>query len=78
MTEGGAPAGFASKATVLGLPTDCYGKVVILRREAYTIEGVNLRARKYPVMVRRVSDGKTYKWADGAVLRALNEAEVAA
>lgn len=72
-TEDGVPAGFAAKAQALDLPTDCYGKVVLLRREPYTIVDINLRARKYPVCVKRVSDGRGYKYGEDSVRRALKD-----
>jgi hypothetical protein len=68
-TEAGAPAGFAYDAELLGLPRDAWGKTFTQRGEEYTIVGINLRARKYPVLAK--SSSGTYKFHAGDVARLL-------
>jgi hypothetical protein len=58
----GAPADFAQKARLVGLPEDCFGKEFTdFRNQTFTITGVNLRAKKYPVQVTKKSDGRGFK-----------------
>jgi hypothetical protein len=68
-TEAGAPAGFAYDAELLGLPRDAWGKTFTQRGETYTIVGINLRARKYPVLAK--GNCGTYKFHAGDVARLL-------
>ncbi len=75
-TEDGVPAGFAAKAQALDLPADCFGKVVVMRRTLYEIKDINLRARKYPVCVKRVSDGQGFKFGEDSVRRALKDVTI--
>jgi hypothetical protein len=63
----GAPADFARKARMLGLPEDCYGKQFVTGTGTYEVTGLNLRAKKYPVLGKRVRDGKTFKFTAMAV-----------
>ena len=48
-TGSGVPSDFAHKATMVGLPEDCYGKVFFSNGTRYTVTEINLRRRKYPV-----------------------------
>lgn len=57
----GAPADFAQKAALVGLPEDCFGKTFTdWRNVTFTITGINLRAKKYPVQVTK-ADGRAFK-----------------
>jgi hypothetical protein len=68
-TEAGAPAGFAYDAELVGLPRDAWGRSFAMRGEQYTIVGINLRARKYPVLAK--SSSGTYKFPADTVARLL-------
>ena len=71
--EGGIPAGFALDARWLGLPEDCWGQQFRgANGTVYTITGINLRRRKYPVSGRGPKGG-SYKFTADAVKRGLLE-----
>ena len=63
----GAPADFATKAVRVGLDADCWGKQFVSRFDVYEVTGINLRAPKYPVNAKRVSDGRRFKFPVSAV-----------
>lgn len=44
-----APADFARKAMLAGLPEDCFGKTFRCGNAVYTVTGINLSRPKYPV-----------------------------
>ena len=69
-TESGAPAGFARKATALGLPADCYGQEFTANGKTYTITGINPRRRKYPVSATH--DGRSYKFTASSTRASLD------
>jgi hypothetical protein len=58
-------------AQVFGLPTDGLGKVVTFNGFAYTITGLDLKARKTPVLITRHGDKKVFKANPEAIARAL-------
>ena len=68
-TSSGAPAGFAFDAELIGIPVDCYGKTFTRAGEEYTIVGINLRARKYPVLAK--TNSGTYKFPADTIARLL-------
>ena len=59
------------------LDVNSYGKVVKLgyNKDTYRIVGIKPRARKYPIVVLRQSDGKRYKYTYEAVETWLNDNE---
>ena len=67
-SETGAPSDFAHKATMIGLPSDCFGKEFISGGTRYPITEINLRRRKYPVSATGPKGGRykftadTVKW----------------
>jgi hypothetical protein len=65
-TETGAPADYASKAALIGLPEDSWGKTFIASGTEYTITEINLRRPKYPVSGTGPKGGR-YKFAAAAV-----------
>lgn len=60
---------FRLHATAFGLQPDDFGKTVTIRGQEYTICGLRLRARKYPITAER--GGQKYTLPEDAVLRAL-------
>jgi hypothetical protein len=73
-----APASFARQASLLGLPEDCYGKVFqTWGGKSYKVTGINLRARKYPVLGECLRTGKTFKFMSDSVKHGLKMAEAA-
>ena len=66
--EGGAPADFARKAAMIGLPEDCFGKEFLSGGRRFRITEINLRRRKYPVSGEGPQGGRykftadTVKW----------------
>tara|TARA_R110000824_G_scaffold6082_6_gene28017 strand:+ start:1589 stop:1954 length:366 start_codon:yes stop_codon:yes gene_type:complete len=67
VSESGIPADFTRHATVIGLSADDFGREFTTYRGVYRITGINLRARKYPVMAECLSTGKRYKFPVSAV-----------
>jgi hypothetical protein len=71
----GAPAPEASDwmryATGFGLPADALGGTFTSNGRTFRITGLNLRARRMPVLACEVRSGKAYKFAIESVLRAL-------
>ena len=51
---------FITYATAYGSSPEALGGRIIWMGESYIIEGLRPRARKYPVLARRESDGKRY------------------
>lgn len=70
-TEDGTPVNFANHAEAIGLPHDCYRKTITVSGHRFTITGIRLRNRKFPVLATRTDNGKTYKLEAGTVRRAL-------
>lgn len=64
-------AEYHANAKWFGLPEDGLGKIIVLRGDRYEIVGLAPRSRKYPVLVRRCRDKKTYKYPLYDVQRAL-------
>ncbi len=71
-TESGAPADFARKAAMLGLPEDCYGAAFTSGRTTYTVTGINLRRPKYPISGEGPKGGR-YKFTADSVLAGLRK-----
>ncbi len=65
-TEGGIPADWARNAKLLGLEPSDFGKSFVSRGQTYTICGVKIRARKYPVLAKK-ADGGIYKFPEATV-----------
>jgi hypothetical protein len=60
---------FLNSALRLGVPSDWLGKKVTMSGTAYTITGLNTRARKYPVILTRMNDGASIKSTVDSVRR---------
>lgn len=58
---------FRDGALHVGLNPDDLGKEFLSRGSRYKITGLNLRARKYPVLAENLSNGKTYKFGESTV-----------
>lgn len=70
----GAPADFARKASVINLPEDCFGQKFTTYNGTFEVTGINLRARKYPVLGKHTSTGKVYKFTASTVRYGLKAA----
>jgi hypothetical protein len=66
---------FKDGARLVGLDPSDLGKEFVSRGSRYRITGLNLRARKYPVLAENLSNGKTYKFAESVVKRGLEAAK---
>ena len=62
---------FTREAKWFDLDPADLGKVVHAYGDTFTIVGLNTRARKNPVIIRRVKDGKTFKGRVADINRAL-------
>jgi len=71
--KGSEKALFAQLAPLVGLEPSDYGATVTLRGAKYRIEGINLRAHSYPVVITAAS-GRQMKAGAEAVRRALGRA----
>jgi len=67
------PASFPRDAVRVGLPSDCYGKVCVLRGLRYKITGIKTRNRKYPVLATSLADGRQYKLPVASVRAGLTD-----
>lgn len=72
-TESGAPKNFERNAAALGMPKGCWGEVFEYSPGGtmYQLQGINLRARKYPVIAKRLTDDKMFKLEAGMVTLAI-------
>lgn len=61
---------FSKLAHLYGLKPEDLGATFKIGTKSYTITGLNGRARKMPIQATR-SDGRTYKFPDAVVARAL-------
>lgn len=61
---------FIAYAGILGIenPQAALGATFTARGVEYVLTGLNPRARKFPLMVTRVSDGRAYKLAQSAAM----------
>ena len=62
-------------ASSFGLPTDALGEKFVSGGRTFCITGLNLRARRMPVLATDVATGKPYKFAAESVRRALPAAQ---
>lgn len=62
---------FLNSAMKLGVPSDWLGKNVTMSGVAYMITGLNTRARKYPVILKRLNDGASIKSTVDSVRRGM-------
>jgi len=62
---------FKASANLIGLKSEDLGKTFHIRGTSYEIEGLNLRASKYPVLAKNKKNGKTYCFPAGAVARSI-------
>ena len=60
-------AQFLEFCAAVGLKREDLGKVIAYAGNAYKITGLNLRSAKYPIMVKRVTDGKGFRLSKEAV-----------
>jgi len=58
----GVPTGFAANAPLVGLEPDDYGRKFNTPRGMFTICGVKLRNRKYPIIAREDETGRNSKF----------------
>ena len=61
----------ASVAQLLGLPEDVVGKTFYSNGVMFTVTGLNLKRRKYPVSATN-ANGTGYKFSEAEVKRCLN------
>lgn len=66
-----------SVAEAIGLPSDAYGREFSSRGETYRVVGYNDRARKYPILAERVSDGAPFKFPIAVVRLRLSDSAFA-
>lgn len=64
---------FKELASLYGLKADDLGKKVIIRNVEYTIVGLAPRSKKYPLLCKQKSNGKTYKFTTVDVVEALKK-----
>lgn len=62
-----------SLGALYGLPGVKVGTVLVLQGDRFTVIGLNAKARKAPVCLRRERDGKEYKATVEMVKRALGQ-----
>lgn len=62
---------FVSKALLLGLPTDCQGKEILLNGRSYSIVDIEITRRENPVVIRGARGGQ-YIAPVKRILEALN------
>lgn len=65
---------FKARATFYGLKPEHLGKVIKIDGERYEITGLSTRSRKYPIIVKRVRDGKPFKLTQVDVIGSMVEA----
>ncbi len=65
---------FKRSAVRVGLEPDDLGKEFVSNGEKFRITGLNLRAKRYPVLAERVRDGKKYKFGADMVKFGLQRA----
>ena len=70
-TPGNDREAFEREASWVGLEATDFNKVFVYLGESYKIMGINMRARRYPINVKRLSDGQSMKFTEQAVLRGL-------
>lgn len=44
------------------IPKDSYGKIFMSGGKSYKIRGINVKARKFPIIAENLSDNKMYKF----------------
>jgi len=49
-------------ASAMGFDADTLGRELTWGGDAYTIAGLSIKSTKYPLLCRRVKDGKMYKF----------------
>ena len=60
-------------ALLYGLQITDLGKKFYQNRELYTICGLESKAKKYPLLAKRASNGKKYKFSAEEIKRILND-----
>lgn len=60
---------FIRYAPMFGLDVTDLGKKFVFRKEEYEISGLARKSYKYPVLAKRTSDGKVFKFPVDAVKR---------
>jgi len=58
------------------LTEDDFGAVITLNGKKYQLTGINLRAPKFPINAKCLSDGKYYKLTEAGVKRSMGRGEV--
>lgn len=69
-TEAGRPIADTKNAILLGLPANVVGRQFTSNGKTFTVTGINMRRRKYPVSGEGVQGGR-YKFTVDSVLRGL-------
>lgn len=52
----------AFHASLFGLPADVVGRQFSYRGQSFTIDGIDLKKRRYPVLAHDSNDGRKYKF----------------
>ena len=68
-TENGIPADFIRSAAFFNLKPEDYGREFRASRGLYTLCGIKPKNRKYPILGKCVSTGKTYKFTEDVLAR---------
>jgi hypothetical protein len=55
-------AAFVEQARLWRVDPGAFGKTFVARGDTYTIEGLNFRARRFPVEARNARDGRVYRF----------------
>ena len=76
--DGAEARAWAQVAALVGLAPDDYGREIAYGGIGRVrLVGINLRARRFPILVERVDDGKVYKVPEASVAAFLKVAEQA-
>jgi hypothetical protein len=67
--DGADRRAFERDAVLVGLESSDFGRQITVRGKRFTINGINLRASRFPV-VGKGADGKTYRFPEATVLGA--------
>jgi hypothetical protein len=61
-------ADFSRYAASFGLKPDQYGAIIKHGRESYKLVGFSPRSTRFPILATRLSDGKTFKLPESAIV----------
>lgn len=60
--EGAGEQDFERDCRMVGMVPDHFGAEFEVNGSIYKVSGLNLRAKKYPVIATKLSDGRSYKF----------------